>query len=223
MLRLLCHAFAGSVLCGLLALTGGLPHVAQAQEVMLADGMADLRFTLRGQEIVIARNQDPDAMLTGDFARVSRACPPFCIQPMTPVPGVATVGELDLFAFLRDKASAGTGVLLDARLPEWFAKGSIPGAVNVPFATLDPANPYRNDILEALGGKPVAGSPGAFDFSEAPDLMLFCNGAWSDQAIRALQALRDAGYPAEKLSYYRGGMQDWSVLGLTVSMASGAQ
>ena len=51
-------------------------------------------------------------------------------------PGVATVGELDLFACLRDKASAGTGVLLDARLPEWFAKGSIPGAVNVPFATL---------------------------------------------------------------------------------------
>ncbi len=65
MLRLLCHAFAGSVLCGLLALTGGLPQGAQAQEVMLADGMADLRFTLRGQEIVIARNEQAWA---GDHA-----------------------------------------------------------------------------------------------------------------------------------------------------------
>ena len=46
--------------------------------------------------------------------------------------------------------------------------------------------------------------------------MLFCNGIWSDQSLRGLQALRAAGYPAEKLRYYRGGMQDWQILGLTV-------
>ncbi|MCB1429207.1 MAG: hypothetical protein KDJ66_08820, partial [Nitratireductor sp.] len=31
----------------------------------------------------INRIQDEDNVITGDFARTSRACPPFCIQPMS--------------------------------------------------------------------------------------------------------------------------------------------
>jgi hypothetical protein len=31
----------------------------------------------------------------------------------------------------------------------------------------------------------------------------------------------DAGYPAERISYYRGGMQSWRVLGLTVAQPGG--
>ena len=215
MLHRACKALAFVLVSAGVCGTGLAPSRGLAQEAMLVDGLADLRFTLNGQDYVIARNQDPDAVIEGDFARVSRACPPFCIQPMAPVAGVATLGELELLVFLRDKVAGGTGVLLDARLPEWFGKGSIPAAVNVPFATLAPENPFRNDILEALGAKPLR--DGAFDFAEAPDLVVFCNGAWSDQALRALEALKAAGYPPEKLSYYRGGMQDWVMLGLTVS------
>jgi rhodanese-related sulfurtransferase len=110
--------------------------------------------------------------------------------------------------------------LIDARLPEWYAKGSIPGAVNLPFATLASDNPYRNDILLALGAQPLGGD--TFDFSAALELTVFCNGAWSDQAMRALRALRAAGYPPEKLHYYRGGMQDWQMLGLTVAATAPA-
>ncbi|HBZ44038.1 MAG TPA: hypothetical protein DEO85_08295 [Maritimibacter sp.] len=60
--------------------------------------------------------------------------------------------------------------MVDARLPEWFAKGTIPGAVNVPFSTLDQSNPYRDQILAALGGKNAGG---AWDFTNARELTLF--------------------------------------------------
>lgn len=193
----------------------GLAFHAQAQTVALTESIAQAQFSLDGQSFVIARSQDENAVLSGDFAKTSRACPPFCIQPMVPVSEVDTVGELELIAFLQGAVAEGRGVLIDARLPEWFAKGSIPAAVNVPFATLAADNPYRNDILMALGAKPLGGD--AFDFAEALELTVFCNGVWSDQAMRALRALRGAGYPPEKLHYYRGGMQDWQILGLTVA------
>lgn len=192
---------------------------AVAQSVALTEDTAQVEIPIAGQTIVIARNQDETAMLTGDFAKTSRACPPFCVQPMQPVSGVQTVAELDVIAFLQDQVATGGGVLVDARLPEWFAKGSIPGAVNLPFATLASDNPFRNDILMALGAVPLGGD--SFDFSNAATLTVFCNGIWSDQAMRALRALRAAGYPPEMLRYYRGGMQDWQILGLTVATAAG--
>lgn len=191
---------------------------AMAQSVQLMDGLPEVRVTIEGQEFTIKRNQDEGAVLTGDFAKTSRACPPFCIQPAAPVTGVLTIAELEVIGFLQDRVASGAGILLDARLPEWFAKGSIPGAVNVPFATLAPDNPFRNEILLALGATPLGGDQ--FDFSQAPELLVFCNGAWSDQSVRALKSLRAAGYPADKLLYYRGGMQDWQSLGLTVVQAS---
>jgi rhodanese-related sulfurtransferase len=193
----------------------GLTAPAFAQGVNLTEDLAEARIVLNGVEVVIARNPDQTAVITGDFAKTSRACPPFCIQPMQPVTGVAGVGELEVIAFLQNDVVQGTGVLLDARLPEWFAKGSIPGAVNLPFAALSSDNPFRNDILIALGATPLGGDQ--FDYSAALDLTVFCNGVWSDQSTRALRALRAAGYPADKLHYYRGGMQDWQILGLTVS------
>lgn len=194
-----------------------VPKMAPAQAVQVIEGVAEVQVTIEGQQYTISRNQDESAILTGDFAKTSRACPPFCIQPSQPVTGVATIGELEVIGFLQDRVATGTGILLDARLPEWFVKGSIPGAVNVPFATLSPDNPFRNEILLALGATPLGGDQ--FDFTNAPELLVFCNGAWSDQSVRALKSLRAAGYPAEKLLYYRGGMQDWQILGLTVMQA----
>ena len=66
--------------------------------------------------------------------------------------------------------------------------------------------------VQALGAAPIGGG---FDFSGAVDLMVFCNGPWCDQGPRAIRHLISAGYPAAKLHYYRGGMQDWLILGLT--------
>jgi len=40
----------------------------------------------------------------------------------------------------------------------------------VPFSTLDQSNPYRDQILAALGGKNAGG---AWDFTNARELTLF--------------------------------------------------
>lgn len=199
----------------LLGSTACVGHPAQAQDVRITGDRADVIFTVNGQDIAISRTQNQENQLSGEFARTSRACPPFCIQPMQVAAGVGTIAELETLAFLETEVARGGGLLIDSRLPDWFAKGTIPAAVNVPFATLDATNPYRAEILQALG---AVGAPGDLDFSNALDLILFSNGPWDDQASRAILNLLDAGYPPEKLRYYRGGMQDWLVLGLTVTV-----
>lgn len=186
---------------------------ALAQDVRITPNTSSYTIEINGKQIMIARNQDTEATITPDFAKTSRPCPPFCIAPISAGPGVETVGELEVIAFLEKEVASGTGLLIDARVPEWFQKGTIPGAVNVPFSTLDPSNPYRNQILTALGAS-QRGS--RWDFSGAPTLTLFCNGPWCEQSPRAIKNLLEAGYPANKIKYYRGGMQVWLLLGLTV-------
>lgn len=194
---------------------GSLATPVVAQDVRITQDFAVRTIDLNGSEIVISRIQDQDNRLEDEFTRTSRPCPPFCITPMSVAPDVVTIGELEVIGFLEDQVGAGDGLLLDSRLPEFFVKGTIPGAVNLPFATLDPSNPYRDDILRALGAVNAGSS---WDFSAAKALAVFCNGAWCDQAPRAVRHLLAAGYPAEKLLYYRGGMQSWKQLGLTVHL-----
>ena len=112
------------------------------------------------------------------------------------------------------KVNNDKGLLIDARLPEWYRKGTIPGAINIPFTVLmgGPGNPHTAEVLKALE---VVELDGEWDFRNALELLLFCNGPWCDQSPRAISNLLILGYPPEKLYYYRGGMQVWQLLGLT--------
>lgn len=200
------------------AVIAALASSAASQEVRITPDVLKHTFTANGQDITIERNQDQDAVIAPDFAKTSRACPPFCIHPMSAGEGVETVGEIEVIHFLENEVAAGEGFLLDSRIPSWFAKGAIPGAINLPFTTLEPDNLYRDEILQAFGGEL---SDGKWDFSDAKELTLYCNGPWCDQSPRAIKNLLDVGYPAEKVRYYRGGMQMWFLLGLsTVAQAT---
>jgi hypothetical protein len=42
---------------------------------------------------------------------------------------------------------------------------------------------------------------------------------WCGQSPTNIRQLLSMGYPADKLKWYRGGMQDWQILGLTVMQA----
>ncbi|WP_218588630.1 rhodanese-like domain-containing protein [Marivita hallyeonensis] len=149
------------------------------------------------------------------ISRQGPTCPGSCIQPMQVAPGVRTLGELEVIAFLQSTVEAGSGLLIDVRMPGTFMSGSLPGAVNVPVATFSTDNPYRDDLLSALGAET---SGNTRSFSNAFTLLVFGEGADDRSATDAITGLLDAGYPENKILYYRGGTADWTRLGLNLSV-----
>jgi Rhodanese-like domain. len=172
-----------------------------AQSSAITETERTFSFTLHGSDITISR--------TGP------ACPTSCVQPMRVAPGVDTLGELEVIAFLQSAVSSGSGLLVDVRMPGRFSSGSVPGAVNVPVATFAPDNPYRTDLLSALGVIDAGGVP---NFAGAFSLVIYGGGADDGDAPDAINSLLDAGYPAGKIQYYRGGLEGWTNLGLNLSV-----
>lgn len=153
--------------------------------------------------VTIKRIQDTDNRLQGEWARTSRPCPDFCIQPMTPAEGVTTIGELELIAMLQDPDA----VVVDSRTVDWFQGGTIPGAVSIPYTQVV-------DELATLG---CEADFDGWDCANAKPVALFCNGIWCGQSPTAIRNMVEEGYPADRIFYYRGGMQVWRTLGLTVT------
>ncbi|WP_375279351.1 rhodanese-like domain-containing protein [Pseudooctadecabacter sp.] len=190
---------------------------AMAQDVRITTFKQSSTFSLNGESFTVFRNPDINAVISGDFARTSRPCPTDCIQPMVAATGVATLGELEVLAFLENTVTEGRGLLVDARAPEDYGTGAIPGSVNIPAITLSEGNRFRKDILRALGA--VDMSDGSLDFTNAMDLTFYSGGTWSSDAPDAITQLITAGYPSSKLFYYRGGMQAWLSVGLSILLS----
>ena len=186
---------------------------ALGNEVGITKDIPYVDIAHKGTTVRIQRIQDKENRLNDDFAKTSRPCPPFCIHPISAAPGVETLGELEVIHFLMNEVKDGKGVLVDARMPEWYEAETIPGAVNIPFVVFNKSNPYMEKILLAMGATQTPG--GGWNFDNARTLTLFCNGPWCDQSPRAIQGLLEVGYPAGKLKYYRDGMNLWRLMGLT--------
>lgn len=157
----------------------------------------------RDGPVMISRIQETDNEISGEWAKTSRPCPDFCIQPISPADGVMTIGELELIAMLQDPEA----IVVDSRTSDWFDGGTIPGAISIPY----------NYVLDELGQLGCQPDFDGWDCSEAKQVALFCNGIWCGQSPTAIRQMIEAGYPAEQISYYRGGMQVWRMLGLTVT------
>lgn len=199
-----------------LVLAGGVQ--ATAQEVRITKDIMQLEYKFAGKTYVIERNQDQDARIPEDFAKTSRPCPVFCIQPITPHEGVEVFGELELIKFMQEYVGEGKGFLIDSRTKDWYVKGTIPGAVNLPFNVFVPSesNVFFESVMSMLGG-----TKSEFDewsFKDPKDLLLFCNGPWCGQSPTAIRNLIEINYPPEKLHYYRGGMQNWVGMGFITEM-----
>ncbi|AUC55527.1 sulfurtransferase [Sagittula sp. P11] len=178
-----------------------------AEEVNITPDMPSVTIETAKGSATISRIQDQANELDGEWAQTSRACPPFCIQPMTPAPGVTTIGELELLDMLQDPDA----MVIDSRTEDWFRTGSIPGAVNIPYT-------YVIDELAQLGCEPDFDG---WDCAGARRVALFCNGLWCGQSPTAIRNMIEAGYPADRIFYYRGGMQSWRLLGLSVTDQTG--
>ena len=170
-----------------------------------------------GKTVRIQRNQDTSNTVKADYALTSRNCPPFCIRPINLAPGVETIGELEMLDYLVQAGDAENNILvIDSRTPDWVAKGTIPGSVNIPWTLLktDTSDPITiaEIIVERFGAEQL---DELWDFSNAKTLVMYCNGMWCGQSPRNIMTLTKFGYPAHKIKWYRGGMQNWEALGLT--------
>ena len=187
-----------------LVLALGIPAVSYAENkpVNIGKGVMSVPIETEAGVVEISRIQDNENRIDGDWARTSRPCPNFCVQPMVPAKDVTPIGEQEVIAMLQDPDA----VLVDSRVAKWYYDGTIPGAQHIPYTEVA-------DRLDELGCE--------IDFDgwicdDAKPVALFCNGPWCGQSPTAIRAMIKAGYPAEKIYYYRGGMQVWRMLGLTV-------
>mgnify|MGYP005996171159 CR=1 FL=1 len=137
------------------------------------------------------------------------------ISPIKFSPKVETYGEVEVLQFIEDAKNNKNMLLIDSRTENWFYNGTIPSAVNIPYLyTKKSQYPDEfNETLETLGVKIVNEK---YDFTNAKTILLFCNGAWCGQSPEAMKDLVAIGYPEEKLKWYRGGMQSWLSLGMSV-------
>lgn len=174
---------------------------------------AKASFIFNGERIRIDRDNPDAGRLAVRFASTGDACGVTCIAPMVVAEGIPTFGEPDVLEFLVDKVAGNKGLMVDARMPADRAKGFIPGTVSLPFATMADENEFKDDILKALGARAL---DGIFNFTDARELLIYDNGPSTDDAGKLVRNLLAAGYPIEKIQYYRGGMQVWSVLGFSI-------
>jgi rhodanese-related sulfurtransferase len=189
-----------------------------ALDVQITAEIPSVDVVNNGEKVTIMRNQDTSNTINPDFAKTSRNCPPYCINPIKIAEGVETLGELEMIQYLKMKSNGNETVLvIDSRTADSFAIGTIPGSINIPWKNLTisaGADPFTiSDILQKQFG--VREQEGLWDFSNAKTLVLFCNGMWCGQSPQNIYALLKFGYPAEKIKWYRGGMQNWEGLGLT--------
>ena len=73
--------------------------------------------------------------------------------------------------------------------------------------------PQREDLVYAKSIRYILPKNGLFYFDNAKTLVMFCNGMWCGQSPNNIKDLLKYGYPAEKIKWFRGGMQTWEILG----------
>ncbi len=219
------------------AMAKAASKVKKGKPVGITPKMSDVTVLHNGKEVKIARDQDNSATVNPAFAKTSRPCPPFCIQPIVLAPGVETIAELEIIDYIKRMNGGDKSILVvDSRTPDWVEKGTIPSAINLPWTGLNPKKGATTDgIMKIMADHfNVSTAGGAdsfevdeaiaagdttkvFDFSNAKTLVMFCNGMWCGQSPNNIMNLLKFGYPAEKIKWYRGGMQSWSVLGFNTA------
>jgi rhodanese-related sulfurtransferase len=187
---------------------------APATFVPISKGVKSIEMNLNGEKFTLMRNQTAGNKISDLYVTTDRGAP----QPMILGAGVETVGELEFIELMKKAQTDKSIAVIDSRKPGWFAKLRIPGAINVPYTNFDEKDTAIEMMEDEMGV--VQKEDGTLDFSNAKTLALYCNGYWCGQTPGMVKnakfALLKMGYPAEKIKYYRGGMQAWTSLGFTV-------
>lgn len=99
--------------------------------------------------------------------------------------------------------NSGSALFIDAREPEEFECGTIPGSVSIPFDNL-PDSPDLGPYFDsALGG-----------LSLDRRIVIFCSGDECDLSIHVARNMQAVGYT--DLAIFFGGSREWERFGLPV-------
>jgi rhodanese-related sulfurtransferase len=173
--------------------------------------------------------------IRGPLIQTSPSCPPFCLQKMELDVPVVTIGEAEIVDFMLTTLRDKKGILVDVRTERTYKNSTIPGSVNYPLRRINKGADSKEFItmLEELGAKhrekpdwltqqmenigliDASMLSENWDFSDAKDLILWSSSATDNSAATSIKALLTAGYPAQKLKWYRGGMAAWQYWGFT--------
>ncbi len=180
-------------------------------EVKIAPGLSSFTVMHEGEEVEIKRAQDQEHQIHPLYALTARGMPQ-PMHPFAPHP-VETLGEREFVDYMMQAQQDDNIMIVDTRTIGWHVRLTIPGAKSYPYTMMDDAGD-RDWALDDFGV--VKTGTEEYDFSKAKTLAMFCNGYWCGQTPAMIRKLLEVGYPAEKLKYYRGGMQAWTSLGFTV-------
>ena len=171
-------------------------------ELKITETLSSVRIVHENQTILIKRtpkNQE-------------HTCPPFCIQPMS-IKGVRTVGELEVLDFIKGLKGKEAKLLIDIRTNKLYNQNTIPGAINLPYSMLKDKSKYQEQVLQLLGGKKRGKK---WIFKLVPTLLIFGENEEDSKATKSIKTLLELSYPAQKIYYYRTGIDAWNRLGLTL-------
>lgn len=192
-------------------------QIANAEEketksVMITHSLKSVEVKHEGKPVEIMREQEKNNEIVEFYRKTTRGK----IQPMNPFEPhkVETIGEREIIDYIKKQTEGDDSIIIiDSRTPAWTKRsGMIPGAVSIPFTKFKESESTL-EIMEDQFNVMVGDT---FDFSNSKTLVMYCNGNWCAQSPTAIKKLLKMGYPAAKIKYYRGGMQSWASLGLTV-------
>ncbi len=188
-----------------------LSFASMAKEVLIQKGVKSIDVLHKGVPVSLERNQDRTHNIMKFYQGTWRGK----IQPLYPFKPhpVETVSELEVIDYIDQISHGDDSVLIVDSRPQsaTMITGMIPSAVRVESKQLLAAE-SRKSVFELFG---VTKVDNKWDFSKAKTLVLYCNGFWCGKSPRTIRRLLVLDYPAERLKYYRGGMQAWRSVGLT--------
>ena len=171
----------------------------------------EVKLSLNDEEFIIKRSGA--TKITPLYESTNRGR----VQPISLSEGIETIGEIELIQYLKEAQNDDSIILVDTRKPGWHARLTLPASINMPYTDFDDLENTESNLEDLDVSK---NEDGTYNFSKAKTIIVFCNGYWCGQTpsmvLYSKYALRKIGYPANKIKYYRGGMQAWTSLGLTV-------
>jgi len=188
------------------------PTLRQAFVVALAGvaiGLVANALSPRG--LSLSRNYFPDtpafraAATAAPAATATATAAPAGTNPAATAParsqrGLPLIGQERATELFRDpRRTEGLILFVDARAPEPYARGHIPGAY--------PLDHYRLElyVTDLIGVAHLA-----------QEIVVYCHGGECEDSDLAASDLQQLGVPASKFSIYRGGFDEWQRLKLPV-------